>query len=43
MIECRKQVRGKDCGLFAIANATAIAHDVDPTSIEFDQDAMRSL
>jgi hypothetical protein len=42
MLECQKQEGGKDCGLFAIAYATAIGHGVDPTSVKLRQGAMRS-
>ena len=38
----QKQVGGNDCGLFAIAIATAIAFGADPTKLHFDQAAMRS-
>jgi len=30
-----------DCGLFAIANATALAHGINPTSVTWDQSKMR--
>ena len=40
MLKCQKQEGGKDCGLFAIAYATAIR--VDPTSVKLNQAAMRS-
>ena len=42
MLECQKQKGGTDCGLFAIAYATAIAHGVDPTNMTLNQAAMRS-
>ena len=42
MLECQKQKGGTDCGLFAIAYATAIGHGVDPTSMTLNQAAMRS-
>ena len=42
MIKTQKQEGSKDCGLFAIAVATAIAHGADPTSLRFDQAAMRN-
>jgi len=32
MSRCQKQKGGNDCGLFAIANATAIAFGKNPTS-----------
>ena len=31
MMQAKKQVGGEDCGLFAIATATAIAYGADPT------------
>lgn len=40
MLKCQKQEGGKDCGLFAIAYATAIGHRVDPTSVKLNQAAM---
>ena len=30
-----------DCGLFAVANATAICNGMDPAYLQFDQDTMR--
>ena len=42
MLDCQKQEGGKDCGIFAIAYATAIGHGVDPASIKLNQAAMRS-
>ena len=41
MIECQKQDGEGDCGLFAIANATAIANGIDLTEQEFNQGMMR--
>lgn len=38
---CQKQVGGHDCGLFAIANATALANGVDPATVKFQQANMR--
>ena len=38
---CRKQVGEHDRGLFAIANATALANGVDPTRLNFQQANMR--
>lgn len=40
MMECQKQVGGKDCGVFAIGNATAISHGVDRTCMEINQATM---
>ena len=42
MMKCKKQAGGKDCGLFAIAYATAIAHGVDPSRMELNQATMRN-
>ena len=36
-----KQEGHRDCGLFAIATATLLAHGCDPTSYKFEQPAMR--
>ena len=30
-----------DCGLFTVANATAICNGMDPAYLQFDQDTMR--
>ena len=35
------QVGGSDCGLFAIAVITAIAHGEDPSQLQFKQEDMR--
>ena len=35
------QMGGTDCGLFSLANATALCHGVDPTSCIYDQQQMR--
>lgn len=40
MADCQKQEGGTDCGNFAIAYATAIAHGVDPYSLQLKQAAM---
>ena len=37
----QKQLGGKDCGLFAIAAITAIAHGEDPSQLTFIQNEMR--
>ena len=37
----QKQRGGDDCGLFAIAVATALSFGVDPSEVAFQQDAMR--
>lgn len=38
---CQKRVGSHDCGLFAIANATALANGVDPATLKFQQAKMR--
>ena len=37
----QRQVGGTDCGLFAIAVITAIAHGKNPTQLKFKQEEMR--
>ncbi|XP_077984179.1 uncharacterized protein LOC144438855 [Glandiceps talaboti] len=37
-----KQSNGYDCGLHAIANATALCHGVDPTTCKWNQSEMRN-
>ena len=37
MIQCPKQVRSKDCGVFAIANATSLAFGLNPTRQNYKQ------
>ena len=39
IVESQKQEGGTDCGIFAIANATALAHGINPSS--FEQSATR--
>ena len=39
---CQKQVGGADCGLFAIAFATAIAFDKPPSKLKLVQQELRS-
>ena len=42
-VAVQKQRPGSnDCGVYAIANATAIAFGEDPVSIKYDQSVMRS-
>lgn len=36
-----KQSGGSDCGLYAIAIATALAYDLDPAILIFEQNEMR--
>ena len=38
----QKREGGRDCGVFAIATITAIAHGYDPTKMKFDQMAIRN-
>ena len=38
----QRQVSDSDCGLFAVANATAICNGMDPVYVMFDQAEMRS-
>ena len=40
MMQTQKQEGSKDCGLFAIAIATAIAYGADLTVLRFNQAAM---
>ena len=42
MVKCQKQEGGVDCGLFAIVNATAIAHNADPVELHYNQSLMRN-
>ena len=42
MIDSQRQEGGMDCGLFVVANATAIAFGVDPSKAKFKQVAMRA-
>ena len=42
MSRCQKQKGGADCGLFAIANATAIAFGKNPCKLQFMQASLRS-
>ncbi|KAI8516096.1 hypothetical protein Bbelb_069090 [Branchiostoma belcheri] len=37
----QRQQGGNDCGLYAIANAAALAEDIHPTQVVFDQSQMR--
>ena len=41
MVDIQKQEGGADCGVFAIAVATAIAFGFDPTTLRFSQREMR--
>uniref|UniRef100_A0A1X7UT74 Ubiquitin-like protease family profile domain-containing protein n=1 Tax=Amphimedon queenslandica TaxID=400682 RepID=A0A1X7UT74_AMPQE len=42
VVKSQKKVGGKDCGLFAIGNATTLCCDKIPGMIVFNQDKMRS-
>ena len=42
IMKMTKQVGSSDCGLYALAVATALAFRIDPTAITFNQDDMRS-
>ena len=42
-VSCIQKQKGTtDCGLFAIANATAIAHGKNPNKLQFKQESMRA-
>lgn len=41
MATCQKQLGAHDCGLFSIANATAIVNGIDPASLKYKQEDMR--
>ena len=40
-VHMQQQAGGNDCGLFAIATATAICNGVDPATQQFSQGGMR--
>ena len=42
MVECQKQHSSNDCGLFSIANATAIVNGIDPKKLKCIQSDMRT-
>ena len=42
VVKTKKQIGTKDCGLFAIAYATALALGQDPSKLSFHQESMRS-
>ena len=42
MVECQKQHGSNDCGLFSIANATAIVNGIDPKKLKYIQSDMRT-
>ena len=41
VLPSQRQEGGRDCGLFSIANVTALAFSLNPTTITFDQATMR--
>ena len=42
VVKSQKKMGSKDCGLFAIANATALALGLNPSKSRFRQETMRS-
>ena len=40
--QCQRQKGSTDCGVFALANATAIAYGVNPSKLKLQQDALRA-
>jgi len=42
VVNSQKQKGSKDCGLFAIAFATALAYGQNPSKLKYDQSSMRS-
>ena len=42
MMQAQVQTRGSDCGLFAIATATALCHEIPPSNTMWDQCRMRA-
>ena len=42
IISIGKQTGCTDCGLYAVANATSLAHDIDPATVIFRQEEMRA-
>ena len=37
----QRQTDGTSCGVFAVANATALCHGLDPTTLVYDEKQMR--
>jgi len=37
ILKVQTQKGGADCGLFAVANMTALAHGIDPLPVHYDQ------
>ena len=42
VMKLTKQIGSNDCGLYAIAIATALAYEVDPSTLLFEQNEMRT-
>ena len=42
VMKLTKQIGSNDCGLYAIAIATALAYEVDPSTSLFEQNIMRT-
>uniref|UniRef100_A0A1X7V3B4 Ubiquitin-like protease family profile domain-containing protein n=1 Tax=Amphimedon queenslandica TaxID=400682 RepID=A0A1X7V3B4_AMPQE len=42
VMNCQKQIGGMDCGLFAVAFITSIAHGQEPAKLQYLQDEMRN-
>ena len=40
-VDIARQSGGNACGLFGIAIATALCHDINPLEVDFDQPQMR--
>jgi len=41
VVRAQQQTGSDDCGLFAIANATAVCLGIDPRKCQFDQGAAK--
>jgi len=39
--EAQKQKTGAECGLYAVANATSVAFEIDPTKLVYNEKCMR--
>ena len=42
VVHCQKQKGSADCGVFAVANATAIAFGKNPSKLKLQEDALRA-
>ena len=42
VMKLTKKIESNDCGLYAIAIATALAYEVDPSTLLFEQNEMRT-